>query len=217
MTTNKDLKNEVLAELDYEPQVRAEHIGVTTENGVVTLYGHVKSFTERMAAEDCVRRIRGVRGIANEMSVNLPADPVITDDELALRAARMLDWHPQIAADKITLRVQDGRLDLDGDVSSLAEKLVAEKCVSRLEGLKSVHNHLKVAPVTPTSNLRERITAALDRQAHHDADRVHIEVTGQDVKITGEVGSFAERDLVGAVAARAPGVRRVENHLSVGD
>ena len=53
--SNKDLRQFIIDELDFEPSVNAANIGVAVENGVVTLSGHVASYVEKMAAEAAVR------------------------------------------------------------------------------------------------------------------------------------------------------------------
>jgi len=68
------LRKDVLDELEFEPSVDARHIGVTVSNGVVTLTGHVGSYAERGAVERAVGRIKGVRGIAQEIQVRLPSN-----------------------------------------------------------------------------------------------------------------------------------------------
>ena len=58
------LRQTVLDELDFEPSVDAAHIGVAVKGGVVTLSGHVRSYAEKLAAEQAVRRVKGVQAIA---------------------------------------------------------------------------------------------------------------------------------------------------------
>ncbi len=62
MSHDNDLQKAVLAELSWEPSVIAAHIGVTANEGVVTLTGHVESYAEKHAAETAARRVRGRQG-----------------------------------------------------------------------------------------------------------------------------------------------------------
>jgi len=91
---DKDLRGRVLAELDYDPSLNAANIGVTVEQGVVTLTGHVAHFAEKVAAERAVRRVKGVRAIAEEIEIRLPRDKKISDDEIAKRAANPALGYP---------------------------------------------------------------------------------------------------------------------------
>ena len=67
--TDKDLRRAVLDELDFDPSLDAGDIGVAVSEGVVTLTGHVGSYAEKVEAERAVRRVRGVRAIAQEIAV----------------------------------------------------------------------------------------------------------------------------------------------------
>ena len=42
-----DLKTDVLAELDFQPSVKATDVGVTVKDGVVTLNGEISSYGEK--------------------------------------------------------------------------------------------------------------------------------------------------------------------------
>ena len=63
------LRDDILDELAYEPIVDAAHIGVSVDQNVVTLTGHVKSYAQKLAAIAAVRRVKGVHGIADEIEV----------------------------------------------------------------------------------------------------------------------------------------------------
>ena len=84
------LRRDILDELEYEPSVDAAHIGVAVDKGVVTLTGHVAKYAEKQAALAAVRRIQGVRAIAEEIKVRYPSDKKTSDDEIAKRAIDIL-------------------------------------------------------------------------------------------------------------------------------
>src|ERR1700691_2115997 len=71
MPNDDRLQRAVLDELSWEPSVTAAHIGVAADSGVVTLTGHVESFAQKHAAEAAVRRVKGVKAIAEEIEVKL--------------------------------------------------------------------------------------------------------------------------------------------------
>ncbi|WP_315975698.1 BON domain-containing protein [Phyllobacterium sp. A18/5-2] len=61
MSNDSMLQQAVLAELNWEPSVTSAHIGVTANNGVVTLTGHVESYAQKRAAEAATSRVKGSR------------------------------------------------------------------------------------------------------------------------------------------------------------
>ncbi|MEZ5997828.1 MAG: BON domain-containing protein [Hyphomonas sp.] len=214
---DSELKKRVLDELAYEPQVDASSIGVTARDGVVSIYGHVRSFLERVLAEEAVRRVRGVRAIANEIDVNLPGDAYVGDDEIALRAARIFDWDHLLGKERFSIRVQGGKIDLDGETDALFLKRRAELLLAQLPGVVGVFNHIRVVPPVQKADIAQKITAALERLIQGEAANIHIDVHDGDVTLRGKVDSLLQKDSVERAAAHAPGVRHVTNHLVVGD
>ena len=86
--TTETLRDAVLDEIDRDPALRAWQIGVTAEDGVVTLTGTVESHAERVAAERASRRVEGVRTVANDLRIR--ARDERTDTDIARDAAHRL-------------------------------------------------------------------------------------------------------------------------------
>ena len=70
MKTDTDLKRDVTAELDWDPAVKSNAIGVAVKDGVVTLSGHLETFAEKYAAARALRRYAG-----NPRGRRLPGHP----------------------------------------------------------------------------------------------------------------------------------------------
>jgi osmotically-inducible protein OsmY len=86
MKTDAQLKQDIIAELTWEPSVNASQIGVEVNNGTVTLAGHVDSYTEKWQAERAAQRVSGVKGLAVEIDVKLPGLNKRTDGDIARSA-----------------------------------------------------------------------------------------------------------------------------------
>jgi osmotically-inducible protein OsmY len=112
MNRDDQLRQTVIAELEWEPRVDPAHIGVSCRDGVVTLSGHVESYRERTAAERAVCRVRGVKAIAIELEVRLPSDKKTADDEIAARAVKILHWDSAVPDDRIAITVGHGIVTL---------------------------------------------------------------------------------------------------------
>ena len=65
MKSDRELQIDVLDELRWEPGVNATDIAATVKDGVVTLEGTVDSFAEKWAAEKAVKRLPGVKALAD--------------------------------------------------------------------------------------------------------------------------------------------------------
>jgi hypothetical protein len=112
--TDAQLRQDVLDELEFEPSIDAAHIGVTAEKGVVALTGHVANYSQKIAAVTAVRRVKGVRGIADEIEVRYLSSAKTSDDEVAQRALMMLDWDIAVPPNAVSVLVRDGWLTLSG-------------------------------------------------------------------------------------------------------
>ena len=114
--TDSQLQHDVMAELEWEPAVDHADIGVAVTDGVVTLSGYVKSFTEKLAAEKAARRVAGVKAIAEEIKVRLASDNKTADHEIAKRIVDVIAWTVAIPADKVKVKVEHGWVTLTGSV-----------------------------------------------------------------------------------------------------
>jgi osmotically-inducible protein OsmY len=216
MLNNLELQKKVLEALDWEPSLDATRIGVAVSGGVVTLTGQVLSYADRWTAERVVKQISGVKGLANDVEVRLAGDFRRTDTDLAAAALKALEWDVQVPHQRITLRVSDGWITLDGQVEWQFQREAAERSMRHLLGVRGVSNSITLtARVTP-SDLKNRIETAFKRDAELEARRIRVETKGGTVVLAGTVHSWAERDQAERAVWAAPGVTAVEDHLAVG-
>jgi osmotically-inducible protein OsmY len=145
MSSDLQLRQDVLDELEFEPSVNAAHIGVGANRGVITLTGFVTNYAEKAAAERAARRVKGVNAIAEEIEVRLPSDAKRSDDEIAARALDILKWQVGVPADRIRVKVEKGTVTLTGEVDWQFQKTDAEHVVHKLTGVASVVNQIRVA------------------------------------------------------------------------
>jgi len=212
---DKILRKEIVDELDWEPSVDAAHIGVAVEAGVVTLTGHVGSYAEKVATERAVRRIAGVKAIAQEIEVRYAADKKTADDQIAKRALDVIAWNLTTPESSIKVRVQKGWVTLTGTVDWWYQKADAEHAVRKLSGVTAVSNEIVVEPRVQVSDLKERIEKALKRQAELDSGGIRVSVNGSKVTLEGKVKGWRERDLIERTAWSAPGVATVDDRIAV--
>jgi osmotically-inducible protein OsmY len=215
MSEDSKLQQAVLEELSWEPSVTAAHIGVSANAGVVTLTGHVDNYAAKSAAENAVRRVKGVRGVAEEMEVHLPMDTQRGDAAIAAAAIERLSWNVSVPRDAITVSVEKGWVALSGEVDWWYQKDAAEQDVRRLWGVVGVSNQVTIKPRVDTGGLSDDITHALHRSWFFDPDNVKVTAKGGRVKLTGTVRSWQERQTAASTAWAAPGAISVENDLAV--
>jgi osmotically-inducible protein OsmY len=215
MKTDSQLQKDVMAELEWEPRVDHANIGVAVQDGVVTLSGFVSSYTCKLAAEKAAKRVKGVRGLAEEIEVRFPSDAKTADPEIAKRIADMFDWSATIPKNKLSVKVEHGWVTLSGEVAYHFHREAAKDLASRITGVKGVSNLIEVKKTPSSFDVRSRIVDALKRTADIDASTITVVTEGDTVKLGGKVNANYERRIAERAAWAAPGVNRIEDNIMV--
>ena len=215
MKTDSQLQKDVMAELEWEPRVEHANIGVAAKDGVVTLSGFVSNYASKLAAEKATRRVKGVRGIAEEIEVRFATDAKTADREIAKRIADMCDWSVTIPKGKISVKVEHGWVTLSGDVSYHYHRKAAHDLASRITGVKGVTNLIEVKKNPSPYDIRQSIMDAFKRSADLDASTISVVADGDTVKLSGKVHSGYERRIAERAAWAAPGVNRLEDNIMI--
>lgn len=210
--TDVRVRDAVMRQLEWDPQVDASEIGVAARDGTVTLTGFTDTYSGKLAAERAAKRVRGVRAVANDIDVRLKLER--TDTDVAQDAVRALTLRGTVPYG-VQAVVHNGYVTLTGHVSWLFQKLDAEKAVRHIRGVRGVLNHIEVAPHASVRDVRRRIVQALHKSADIDARHVTVEVTGDTALLTGTVGTWLQRESAERAAANAPGIARVDNRIVV--
>jgi osmotically-inducible protein OsmY len=209
------LRQSIMDELEFQPYIDAANIGVTVDNGVVTLTGHVKSYAQKISVERAVKSMKGVRAVAEEIQVRPMKGAGTADDAIASRALNILTWSSDIPEQDIKVIVQKGWITLEGEVDWQYQKETAEMAVRKLSGVVGVDNRLVLRPQVNVDDIQRRIEEALKRNAEVDAKEIHIKVEGDVVKLEGKVHLWRERQIAERAAWSVPGVRQVDDHLRI--
>ncbi|GAA3769176.1 BON domain-containing protein [Micromonospora maritima] len=207
--TDQEIQRDVLAELDWDAQTRPTEIGVTVAEGVVTLAGQVDSYARRWAAERCAHRVRGVRAVASELDVDLPATDRRTDADIAIAASRALEWDSFVPAERLDVTVAAGWVMLRGEVEYGFQRRTAERELRRLRGVRGVTNLVEVRPPTPPSDEQNRRDLRRLLVRRTGTDRVEVRVEGDTVVLAGVVRAWWQREEAERAAWALPGVREV--------
>jgi osmotically-inducible protein OsmY len=206
------VRDAVMKQLDWDPEVDASAVGAAAKHGTVTLSGFVDTYSGKLAAERAAKRVHGVRAVANDIDVRLRLER--TDADIAQDATRALELRSTIP-EAVQAAVHHGHVTLTGNVEWLYQKEGAEKAVRHVPGVRGVMNYIIVAPRAAVRDVRLRIVKALHQNADVDARHITVTVSGDTATLTGTVGTWLQRESAERAASNAPGIAHVDNRIVV--
>ena len=212
--TDMQLKQDIEEELRWDPKLNAAQIGVSVDKGTVTLTGAVDTYAAKWAAEDATKRVAGVRTVAQDLTVKILAEHKRTDPEIAAAAESALKWNVFVPK-AVTAKVSGGSVTLEGPVTWNFQREAAETAIRHLSGVVTVFNFITIKPEVSAGQVKEKVQAALLRQATSDASSVHVDTSGGKVTLTGQVASWRTMDDAEKAAWAVPGVNEVVDKLTI--
>jgi osmotically-inducible protein OsmY len=213
MKTNRELQDDVIDELRWEPRVDASAIGVSTKEGSVTLTGHASSYAQKLDAVRATERVDGVTAVADELEVHLSGDPR-DDADVAKAIADAVTWSSTVPT-TVHAEVNKGWVVLTGEVDWSFQRDDAVGIVHGVKGVKGVTNLVTLTPRPSPVAVEDEIRDAFERNADLDADGISVTVSDGKVELSGQVHSLHEANIAESAAWSAPGVHSVERHLTV--
>ncbi len=212
--SDSQLKADIETELHWDPKINATQIGVTVDQGAVSLLGSVGTYAEKFAAEDAARRVCGVRTIAQDLAVKLTGAHKRNDTEIAIAVSNALQWDVYVP-DSIQAKIENGTVTLKGECGWNYERESAERAVRFLTGVTSVVDLVAIKPTATVGAVKEEVEAALLRQATADAGSIKIKTSGGKVTLSGSASSWQSIKDAERAAWAAPGVTEVVDHMMI--
>ena len=214
MPQDRALQESVCTELTWEPSVNVAHIGVTADNGIVTLTGHVENFLQKRNAEKATARVRGVKAVVEQLEVRLPFPLKHGDEEVAKAALNRLEWEVDVPKDMITIQVENGWVTLTGRVEWHFQREAAERVLRGLTGVVGIQNEITTKAHPIVQDVTAEIDAALHR-SRFDPRTITVTADGGKVTLSGTVPTLSDRYIACQTAWKSSGATGVENNLIV--
>jgi hyperosmotically inducible protein len=156
-----ELKTVVDDALSNSADLKDKHVDVQVKDRIVTLGGALDTPAQKYSAEQTAWQTSGVQGVTDTISVSIvPAAPETVDEKLARRVEFELYSTKAFSLKTMQIHVNNGTATLTGNVSSRAERLLAEKVAQSVEGIRKVVNNL-AAPEDTQSYLRSFVSQQL--------------------------------------------------------
>jgi osmotically-inducible protein OsmY len=212
---DNELVASVSDELFWDPKVDSEAIAVSADGGIVTVRGTVGSFREKREARKAAERVWGVVSVTNELQVELMGDQRREDADLRgdVLQALMLD---SLVPTTVDAQIDQGFVVLTGTVDWQYQRDEAEFIAGNVIGIVGLENDIDLSGITPSpDDVEKKIKKAFTRNAKLDADDLGVSTSDGTVTLSGTVRSWDERDAAVAAAWAAPGVKVVDDLLTV--
>ena len=212
--TDDQLKRDIEAELSWDPKVNAAEIGVSVNEGAVSLLGTVDTYAQKWAAEDATKRVAGVRTVAQDLTVKIQNEHKRSDTDIAEAIQSALKWDVLVPKE-VTAKVHNGMVTLEGQVTWHFQRESSERAIRNLPGVISIFNAITMKPEASVAQVKEKVEAALQRQAKADAKSIRVDLSGGMVTLTGYASSWQSIEDAANAAWAAPGVTQVIDQVKM--
>ncbi len=215
MWNDTELQHDVENEVGWELGAGPTQISVAAKSGAVELAGHVDAFWEKCAAERAAWRVAHVNHVTNGIRVVVPFNRQEGDDDVALAAMSTLEWNGLVPG-TVEVQVAEGWVTLSGSVERQQQKEEAVRALCTLNGITGIHDEIVIQPPASLADAKAPIEAALKRSALVDSNRIKVHVAHGVANLRGTTRSHAEYEEVMRAAWAAPGITKIEDHITIG-
>ena len=216
MRSDAQIKQDILEELAFQPNIDETQISVVVKDGIVTLTGLVFSYATKIAVVKIIEKVAGVKAIAESIRISYMYGLNKTDTEIANAAINAIEWNASVPNDKVIVKVDNGWITLIGELERAYQRDAARRTVEYLSGVKGVTNNITLKQDTiQYKDIKDKIARAFNRSAVIDALGIGIEIRDNTVKLTGKVCSISEKKEAEKAAFNSPGVYAVQNELKI--
>ena len=215
MKSNEELQKDVQDAIKWEPLLNAAEIGVTAKDGVVSLTGYVDSYAKKVEAESAAKKVIGVTALVERIEVKFPSTWKKTNEEIAEEVLVALKSNWSVPKEKVTVKVEDGWVTLDGELPWNYQREAAKNAVHFLTGVKGVFNNITIKSESHDEIEKEDVKEAIARSLSVDDCDIEVSVSGTTVTLTGTVNSYYQKNEAGRIAWNTPGIWHVKNDLAI--
>lgn len=215
MKTNAELQTDVQNAIKWEPLLNAAEIGVTAKDGVISLTGVVDSYAKKVEAENAAKKVIGVKALVEKIEIKFPSSFLKTSLEIANEVLAALKSNWSVPEDKVTVKVEDGWVTLDGELPWNYQKEAAKNATTYLAGVKGVTNNIKIKSESHDAIEKKEVEKAIGRSWSVDDSDIAVSVSGTTVTLKGTVGSWYQKEEAARIAWNTPGIWHVKNELEV--
>jgi osmotically-inducible protein OsmY len=216
MKSNERLQQDVENAIAWEPLLHAAEIGVTAKDGIITLLGTVDHYAKKKQVEKAAKNVAGVKAIVEKIVVQFPNPTIKTDEEIAGDVIKALENNPTIPNQRLKVKVEDGRVYLEGMLSWDYQRKAAKRLIRHISGVRDVFCKIVIESEIHDILEENLVKNALKRHWSFNADDINVVVNGTTVTLSGVVSSLYQKEEAENIVWKTPGICEVINNLIVG-
>lgn len=213
MKTNEELQKDVQDAIKFESLLNAAEIGVTVNDGIVTLRGNVNSYAKKFDTEHTVKNVSGVKAVVEKIKVKLGINWKKTDDEIAADILKLANWDFDKDGQNLTIEVEHGWVKLGGELRDNKDNFI--KAVTSIIGVRGITNNFFIKSNILDDTEKNIIENALIRNPTSNEKHIQVQVLSNIVTLIGTVNSLFEKEEAGRLALNVDGVISVDNKLVI--
>lgn len=214
MKANAELQRDVQDAINWEPQLENIEIGITATDGIVRLTGIVDSYAKKLQIEQVVKKVFGVNILVENIDVKLQGLRGKNDIEIAREIKAAFDANSVIPQDQLEVKVENGWVTLDGELSWDYLRDITENTIQHLPWIKGIYNNIIITPEPHDPIDKNDIMKALKRSSIEDRE-ITVSVAGTTVKLSGTVHTWHQREEAERIVWKTPGIKNLKNDLKV--
>jgi osmotically-inducible protein OsmY len=218
MRTDEQIKTSIVDRLASDSRIDASSVKVVVNHGEVTLSGTVLTYFDKVNAKDITWYVSGVTKVKNDLDVSLPSTlPIHSDIQIRESVENLLRWNAQIDHEKISVKVEDGQVTLEGSLSTYWQTRLAEEEASRVSGVVNIVNKLVVVPTEKISDeiIGERLMDRIEQSSPMRVDDIGVRVRDGEVTLSGTLPSYSDWTSIYNTAVNTRGVTDVKDQLMI--
>ncbi len=223
---DEEIRQHLRIALRDDPWIEAGLVVAEVKDGVVTLSGMLDSLAEKRRLREAVS-VPGVTGIEEERLVvtaglQRPSERQAPpeqrpDEEIESSLIAAIQADPRVRSDRLEIHVEGGVASLKGQVGSLGARQAAVADARNTPGVSQVYDYVEISPRESIDDdvLAEALQLAVDADVHLVGADIEVDVSDGRVVLNGAAETEYQWAHAGQLAARATGVREIENRLRI--
>ncbi|CAH0335890.1 hypothetical protein FVB9288_01553 [Flavobacterium sp. CECT 9288] len=215
MITDDILRQHVIQVLKQELFSIDCNIIVISNNGIITLKGHVDTYHKKTQAERLSSKMTGVKSVINEIDLIINSWEEKKDIDITTEILNTFRWNWNTLNDTITVKAINGWVTLSGELEWNYQKEAAKEAIISLIGVKGVSNEIRIKSKDDIKIDAASLRLALQNHIALDSNDIEIEISESKITLKGTVESGSQKEIAGHIAWKTKGVISVENELLI--